>query len=706
LFLLRRAKMLAPEATSEQIQQFTIQSPAQDAAVAELVTLLGGLPLALDQAGAYIEETKCGLPAYLDLFRTRRDALLQRRGEGIQDHPDSVSTTFRLAIAAAVEYHPAVRELLQGCAFLLPDGIPEELFRQGHAHVGTLLSAACGDQMEWDHLVSIASSYSLLSRQPEAHMLSLHRLVQVVLLDTMSEQEQTQGKIRVIEALNVVFPEIRLTAEYAQRKQCDRLLPHALHGLRQMGPRAGSLTMASLAYKAALALHVHAQYAEAERLHLSALRIREQALGLEHPDVASSLHALALLFWKQGRDREAEPLYLRALQIRELVLGANHPDVASVLNDLGNLSWKQGKYAEAESFSLRALRIREQVLGADHPEVAYSLNNLSMIYGEQGRYTEVEQLSLRALQIREQALGPDHPDVAISLHNLGNLYREQGRYAEAERLCLRELHIFEQAQGSNHPDVAYPLHNLAELYREQGKHAEAEPLYVRALQIWEQTLGADHSLVAHPLQNLADLYRTQGRVREAEAYYRRALSIREKQLDAQHPETAESLYGLALLRQQQGYVNEALACAERALTIRSQSLGESHTKTVAAREFHTQLLQEQARTGSASPSVRLLLVPRENEHSEVGALSPFQETASQDTSLQEFLDACCELHPLAWCRISDLWPTYEQWIATSQRRLPLSRRTFAEQIKARGCRVARTSSARIWRGIRLLRDTP
>ncbi len=79
---------------------------------------------------------------------------------------------------------------------------------------------------------------------------------------------------------------------------------------------------------------------------------------------------------------------------------------------------------------------------------------------------------------------------------------------------------------------------------------------------------------------------------------------------------------------------------------------------------------------------------------------------SANDPLQEFLDACCELHPLAWCRISELWHTYEQWTASCQGRVPLPRRAFAAQIKARGCRTDRTSAARIWRGIRLVNKNP
>ncbi|HET8845600.1 MAG TPA: helix-turn-helix domain-containing protein, partial [Ktedonobacteraceae bacterium] len=76
LFLLRRAKVLELEARREHVQQLAIQMPHQHAVAAEVVTAMGGLPLALDQAGAYLETTQCGLPAYLNLFRTRRATLL------------------------------------------------------------------------------------------------------------------------------------------------------------------------------------------------------------------------------------------------------------------------------------------------------------------------------------------------------------------------------------------------------------------------------------------------------------------------------------------------------------------------------------------------------------------------------------------------------------------------------------------------------
>ena len=42
------------------------------------------------------------------------------------------------------------------------------------------------------------------------------------------------------------------------------------------------------------------------------LQIQEKALGPDHPDVATSLNNLALLYYNQGQYAKAEPLYQRA----------------------------------------------------------------------------------------------------------------------------------------------------------------------------------------------------------------------------------------------------------------------------------------------------------------------------------------------------------------------------------------------------------
>ena len=70
---------------------------------------------------------------------------------------------------------------------------------------------------------------------------------------------------------------------------------------------------------------------------------------------------------RQGRYAEAEPLFKRALVIREEALGLEHPDVAWSLNGLAKLYGNQGRYAEAELLFHRALAIREKALDRSIP---------------------------------------------------------------------------------------------------------------------------------------------------------------------------------------------------------------------------------------------------------------------------------------------------------------------------------------------------
>jgi tetratricopeptide (TPR) repeat protein len=569
LVLLRRAGLLSLDVPLEQAEE-------NDRLLAtQLCQELSGLPLALDQAGAYIEETQCSLQEYLDLYRSYGTELLRHRGGIVEDHPNSVATTWSLSFAAIEQRSATAADLLRLCAFLHPDAIPEELFLRGTARLGPTLISIGTHPLTLNTALSIINSYSLLRRKSRERTLSVHRLVQAVLRDTMAEQEQEQWLLQAIAALDAVFPNVT----HEVWGLCERLLPHVLTCAAAVASQKHNPELASLLYKTAHYLCGRAQYEQAEPLFQRALYIREQALGPEHPLTAYPLNGLAELYREQGKYAEAEPLFQRALHIREQALGPEHPDAASTLNGLAELYREQGKYEQAEPLYQRALHIREQALGPEHLQVAYPLNGLAILYKEQGKYAEAEPLLKRALHIWEQALGPEHPQVAHPLNNLAILYKVQGKYAEAELLYQRALYIGEQALGPEHPQVAHPLNNLAELYREQGKYAEAEPLLKRALHIWEQALGPEHLQVSYPLNGLATLYREQGKYAEAEPLYRRALHIREQALGPEYPQVAYSLNGLAILYKEQGKYEQAEPLYRRALRIREQQLGSEHLET-------------------------------------------------------------------------------------------------------------------------------
>jgi len=519
LLLLRRARVLEAEAS---LDQASLQDQAEGEAI---VKELDSLPLAIDQAGAYIEETQCSLSAYLTAYQIRRRELLQRRGTLPSDHPEPVTTTWSLSFQKVEVVKPASADLLRVCAFLDPDTIPEEIFTEGASDLGPILQSIAADPLWLNEAIEELRRYSLVKRNPRENTLSIHPLVQAVLIDEMSRSVQVRWTERVIRVINRIFPHVEVETEL----QCRRLFPQALVCTTLITRyELESAEAARVLNEAGVYLHDHASYKEAETFYRKALNMREKVLGAEHIATAASLNDLGLLYRDLGRYDEAEPLLRRTLLIREKALGAEHPATAMILNNLGLLYRDLKRYNEAEQLLQNSLAIREKVLGAEHSITALSLGNLGLLYCDQRKYDEAEPLLQRALQIREKALGAEHPATATGCQYMAVLYCAQGKYKEAELLYQRTLDIREKVLGPEHPATAMTLHELANLYRDQGKYMEAEALYQRALDVRERILGAEHPATIITLENYAVLLRKINRSREAVAIEARINQIRAK----------------------------------------------------------------------------------------------------------------------------------------------------------------------------------
>ncbi len=471
LLLLRRAKKLAAGAPLE-------QATAPDRSLAEaIVRELDGLPLALDQAGAYIEETYCGLSGYLDLYRIRRKDLLQRRSKLRSEHPQPVATTWSLSFQKVEQANPAAAELLRLCAFLDSEAIPEDIITEGAAEAGPLLQPVAADPFQLNEAIEVLRTFSLIRRNVEMKTLSMHRLVQVVLKDGMNKKTQRKWAQRTVKAVNAAFPDV----EYSTWPRCQACLPHALACAALIEQHRFTFREAAqLLNEAGEYLRDHALYAQAGALLQQALAICENAPDPEDTSIGVILNSLVLLYKAQGRYTQAIPYGQRALDFYEKTLGPDHPYTATTLDNLAQLYYGQGKYEQAEELYQRALTIKEKALDPDHPETAITLDNLANLYYAQGKYEQAEPLYQRALAIKEQALLPDHPDIATILHNLAGFYRDQGKYEQAEPLYQSVLAIYVQAFDPDHPSIAITLENYADLLRRMQRNEEAERLEQRA----------------------------------------------------------------------------------------------------------------------------------------------------------------------------------------------------------------------------------
>ena len=328
--------------------------PAEQDAAWTLAGELGYLPLALEQAAAYMVEHEEAFAVYLAAYRALRLKLLDEMGPVAGEYPETVRTTWKRSFDAVAAASPASIALLRLSAFFAPDAIPYELIVEGASELGEPLAPAFtsppGGDFALNQLLTPLARHSLVRRDREARTYSVHRLVQSVLLDELTAATRKGLAERAVMVLDQAFPDV----EYANWPRCERLVPHALaawgwiEGEDQRVPEA-----ARLLNRAGYYLHLRARYAEAEPLYRRALRIREAALGPDHPDTASCLHNLALLYDSQGQYAEAEPLCRRALAIREVALGPDHPDTAISLHNLAGVLDDQGRYGEAEPLHRR-----------------------------------------------------------------------------------------------------------------------------------------------------------------------------------------------------------------------------------------------------------------------------------------------------------------------------------------------------------------
>jgi tetratricopeptide (TPR) repeat protein len=526
------------------------RSDLSEADAHEIAEILGGLPLALAHAAAYLKATRTVTPrAYV--ARISRYLAQAPRGA---DYKRAVFATFQTAITKAEEEAPGAAAVLCLASFFASAPIADELLRQseelydvpapmlpGAAQEASALRSTLADLIFTDEAIGALDRLSLVDYSLDTQSLSVHRLVQATGRDLVGAQAGLWLEV-AIAVIDAAFPKV----DFANWAACERLLPHAQAvAQRALDAQAESLPLARVLHNTAAYLTERARYSEAQRLLERALAIRERALGPEHLDVADSLTKQGVLFVHEAQYAAALALFERVLAIRERALGPEHADFAETLNNLAFVAELQGRDADAETLHKRALAIRERALGPAHPDVAISLNNVAIMCRKKARYDEAEPLYLQALSIFERAHGQDHPDAAYTLNNLGWLYLKLERFAEAEAMHQRALSRRERALGPEHPDVAWSLNSLAALYREQGRYAEAEPAALRSLAIRERVLGPDHAHVASSLVTVASIWRDQKRYAEAQPLLERALAIRELAVGADHPEVVANRATLA-----------------------------------------------------------------------------------------------------------------------------------------------------------------
>lgn len=457
---------------------------------------LGGLPLAIEQAGAYVARRKLTFEAYQQAWAEQREQVLAWYDPRVMAYPRSLATTWRTSVA---QLSPAALRLLQRLAWLAPEPVPESLL---DVRVGDDDAVADGPEA----LAELAG-LSLVRRDESLPQFTMHRLMQEVTRLGLREDAASEVMGEALAWLVEGF--VGDPDNVHDWPQLEPLLPHVLTVAEVADNAAWAGLVSGLLDDAGVLLRAKARWAEAERLMRRALSLAEASQGREHPMVAIRLNNLALLLQDTDCLEEAELLLRRALSIDEVSHGPDHTNVALRLNNLAQLL-SDTQWQEAEALMWRALRIDERAWGADHSNVAVDLNNLAELLRGVDRFDEAEPLIRRALVIDEACHGSDHPNVARDLGNLALLLQGTDRVKDAEPLMRRALRIMEARYEPEHPKVALHLFILAALLQATGRGQEAEPLMRRACLVFARSLGPRHPRTHAVWENYAVLLESLG----------------------------------------------------------------------------------------------------------------------------------------------------------------------------------------------------
>ena len=502
---------------------------ADAVAAAQVATELGGLPLALEQAAAYLQETSRTLPQYRVLLGQRRAELLARGQPW--GYTSRVASTWDLSFEALRTSAPDAVSLLRLASCLAPDAIPLGLLLGtgqpppaglDDAGVAAGLAPLLRDGFAVDDARRALGDYSLARGAPGG-MLIVHRLVQAITVDRLDDGARNgwrQAAAALVEAALPADPERPETWE-----SFALLLPHALATFDPGRPGTATLlsyldvsgdypTVRDLQHR--VVADVLARHGERDEETLEARAklaswtglagdpiaardmlarvhaIRAEVSGPEHPRTLVMAAKLADWTGQSGGWEAARDLCARTLPVLRRVAGDRDKDTIALWADYGFWTGQAGDPAAACPIYDQVLPIMTEVLGAAHRDTLAARDQYARYTGEAGDPARARALVAGVMRDQERAMGANHTSTLWVRSNLAWWTGAAGDPAGAVELYRELLPARERLSGPRHPATFVVRGNLAYWTGMAGDAATARDLFTDLLPVQREVLGAEH----------------------------------------------------------------------------------------------------------------------------------------------------------------------------------------------------------------------
>jgi tetratricopeptide (TPR) repeat protein len=611
----------------------------------QVADLLGDLPLAVATAGAWLAETGFSVPRFLERLEQQPTRTLAQSQH--TDDPQPVSKTWDVSLDQLQEMSPAAARLFGLCSVMAPDISLNLLYSPAMAAVLMPLDPDLSEPMVIGKVVQQINRLALIKLDTNVRQIQVHRLVQAVVRDRMSQEELAAARNDVHRVLVAARPDgevddpetwpryrtiwahlgpagaMRSTQESVRQLLIDRVRYLRERGDTERGRRRA--TEIELAWEEMLAATVEqtvagplrkqlyrlrfnmanilrdlADFEESRRLDEAVLAGQQELLGDEHPHTLMTASGLAADFRALGQYDEALELDHSTYESWTGQYGDDHFGTLSAAHNLAVSLRLTGDIEGALAQDRLTLQRRAAILGRRHPRTLDSGSALARDLLEAGDYAEaVTQVEAVWAESRE-AFGDDDRATLNARALLGSALRSCGHPDQAEEHIDESRKGLTRGFGSDSTDaLACRLShavNLLALRRIQEARTEAEAV----LAIYEPRLGPTHPHTLICKVDIASALCLQEEYQPALAGARSAAQGLEAGLGAAHPYTLAAKMVLAAALAGQGNLADAGALEKQTADELALALGQRHPDTLRCRANMLLTLHEQAVEGAAA----------------------------------------------------------------------------------------------------------
>ncbi|MFG3021426.1 FxSxx-COOH system tetratricopeptide repeat protein [Streptomyces sp. NPDC048254] len=558
--------------------------------VAEAV---GDLPLAVEQAAAWLAETAMPTDEYLRELDEQTTAVLGLNHP--KDYPQPVVATWNISIARLSERSPASVRLLQLCAFMAPEPISslyvlynKKMLEALREHDPTLQ-----DSLLMGRVIREIGRFALAKVDQSSNSIQIHRLVQAVIRSQLSEAEQEEARHVVHTVLASTRPsEDEPTDNPATWPLFDAVWPHLLaSGIQdcsEQEPRRLLIDRVRYLWK-------RGDLSGARQLAEEVLGRWRESLGKDDVQYLYLRCQLANVLRSQGHYKEAREIDEKLLERQREVLGPNHPHTYITVSGLSSDLAALGEYRSAVELASAAHRGFREIFPESHQRTLSAANNLALALRMVGRYEEARAVDEEVHDRRMEVLGPEHPHTLGSASSLGRDLREVGRYQDSVTLLASVYEKHKRIMGKHFPPTLSCAKSLAVSLRRVGQVEDALRLTTTTLATYrDQYSSPDPDWLACNLNLASDLYAADEK-EQAREVAREALAGYMKVPGEAHPYTQGALNNLGIFHWGCGDVEEAERVFQKVLPRMREMLGKDHPHTLISGLNFANVLADQGR---------------------------------------------------------------------------------------------------------------